>query len=51
MFFNFDFRFRLKYHPEESVKRKDEQLSALKVMCLKNEELNLEIQSDHSDLR
>lgn len=25
------FRFRLKYHPEDSVKRKEEQMAALKV--------------------
>lgn len=27
-------RFKIKYHPEESVKRKEEQLAALKVLIL-----------------
>lgn len=29
-------RFKIKYHPEESVKRKEEQLSALKVLFTNN---------------
>lgn len=40
IFHNFDEtvarRFRLKYHPEDSVKRKEEQMAALKVIALKS---------------
>lgn len=34
MFFLLIARFKIKYHPEESVKRKDEQVSALKVATI-----------------
>jgi hypothetical protein len=28
------FRFKIKYHPEDSVKRREEQMTALKVQCI-----------------
>jgi cytochrome bd-type quinol oxidase subunit 2 len=34
VFRSLSFRFRLKYHPEDSVKRKEEQMAALKVTSL-----------------